>query len=132
MGGRGVRVRWLGVVYGWDGWEWCTGGMGGSGVRVGWVGVVYGWDGWESGTGGMGGRGVRVGVVYGWDGWDGWECVHVCVHGKCMLGIQLQHVFLLDNGYTEPAKHYARYLGLGMRYEAGICTIVISMKRTFN
>ena len=26
----------------------------------------------------------------------------------------------------------ARYLGLGMRYEAGICTIVISMKRTFN
>ena len=24
------------------------------------------------------------------------------------------------------------YLGLGMRYEAGICTIVISMKRTFN
>ena len=40
-----------------------------------------------------------------------------------------------DNGYTEqpwPAKYYAKYLGLGMRYEAGICTIVISMKRTFN
>ena len=30
------------------------------------------------------------------------------------------------------AKYYARYLGLGRRYEAGICTIVISMKRTFN
>ena len=40
------------------------GGMGGSGVRVGWVGVVYGWDGWERCTGGMGGRGVRVGVVH--------------------------------------------------------------------
>ena len=26
----------------------------------------------------------------------------------------------------------AIYLELGMRYEAGICTIVISMKRTFN
>ena len=24
------------------------------------------------------------------------------------------------------------YLGLGMRYEAGICTIVICVKRTFN
>ena len=27
------------------------------------------------------------------------------------------------------AMYYARYLGLGMRYEAGICTIVISMNR---
>ena len=27
--------------------------------------------------------------------------------------------------------HYARYLGLGRRYEAGICTIVISMNRAF-
>ena len=26
----------------------------------------------------------------------------------------------------------ARYLGLGIRYEAGICSIVVSMKRTFN
>ena len=38
----------------------------------------------------------------------------------------------LDNGHAEPAKHYASYLGLGMRYEAGICTIVISRKRSFN
>jgi len=27
--------------------------------------------------------------------------------------------------------YYARYLGLGMRYEAGICTIVISMNGVF-
>ena len=30
-----------------------------------------------------------------------------------------------------PAKNYASYLGLGMRYEAGICTIVISMNGAF-
>ena len=30
-----------------------------------------------------------------------------------------------------PAKYYARYLGLGRRYEAGICTIVISMNGAF-
>ena len=30
-----------------------------------------------------------------------------------------------------PAKYYA-YLRLGMRYEAGICTIAISMKNDFN
>ena len=29
------------------------------------------------------------------------------------------------------AKYCARYLGLGMRYEAGICTIVISMNGAF-
>ena len=29
------------------------------------------------------------------------------------------------------ADYYARYLGLGMRYEAGICTIVISMNGAF-
>ena len=27
--------------------------------------------------------------------------------------------------------YYARYLGLGMRYEAGICTIVISVNGAF-
>ena len=27
--------------------------------------------------------------------------------------------------------YYASYLGLGMRYEAGICTIVISMNGAF-
>ena len=30
-----------------------------------------------------------------------------------------------------PAKNYASYLRLGMRYEAGICTIVISMNGAF-
>ena len=63
MGGSGIRVGWVGVVYGWDGWERCTGGMGGRGVRVGWVGVVCGWDGWEWCVGGMGGSGVWVGWV---------------------------------------------------------------------
>ena len=29
------------------------------------------------------------------------------------------------------ANYYARYLGLGMRYEAGIWTIVISMNGAF-
>ena len=29
------------------------------------------------------------------------------------------------------ADYYARYLGLGRRYEAEICTIVISMKGAF-
>ena len=29
------------------------------------------------------------------------------------------------------AKYYARYLGLGMRYEAGICTVTISKKGAF-
>ena len=28
-------------------------------------------------------------------------------------------------------KYYARYLGLGMRYDAGICTVKISMKNDF-
>ena len=32
---------------------------------------------------------------------------------------------------TDELLYYARYLGLGMRYEAGICTIVISMNRAF-
>jgi len=40
-----------------------------------------------------------------------------------------------DTGYMEYANiramYYARYLGLGMRYEAGICTIVISMNGAF-
>ena len=30
-----------------------------------------------------------------------------------------------------PAKYYASYLGLGMRYEAGIRTIAISMNGAF-
>ena len=30
-----------------------------------------------------------------------------------------------------PAKYLARYLGLGRRYEAGVCTIVISMNGAF-
>ena len=30
-----------------------------------------------------------------------------------------------------PAKYYAKYLGLGRRYAAGICTIVISMSGAF-
>ena len=36
----------------------------------------------------------------------------------------------LDNGIWS-SQNYAMYLGLGMRYEAGICTIVISMTRAF-
>ena len=36
----------------------------------------------------------------------------------------------LDNGIWS-SQNYARYLGLGMRYEARICTIVISMTRAF-
>ena len=30
--------------------------------------------------------------------------------------------------FTRRVLYYARYLGLGMRYEAGICTVVISMR----
>ena len=36
------------------------------------------------------------------------------------------YVYLYGEG---SANYYARYLGLGMRCEAGICTIAISMKR---
>ena len=40
-----------------------------------------------------------------------------------------------DTGYMEYANiwamYYARYLGLGMRYGGGTCTIVISMNRVF-
>ena len=40
-----------------------------------------------------------------------------------------------ETGYMECANvwaiHYARYLGLGMRYGAGICTILISMNGAF-
>jgi len=35
------------------------------------------------------------------------------------------------NYYSTLAMCCARYLGLGMRYDAGICTIVISMNGAF-
>ena len=47
----------------------------------------------------------------------------LCGHSNAWI----QHVFKQWSSQL-----CTRYLGLGMRYEAGICTIVISMKRTFN
>ena len=40
-------------------------------------------------------------------------------------------VLVLSSNIWHNGKYYAEYLGIGMRYEAGICTIVIGMKRTF-
>ena len=37
----------------------------------------------------------------------------------------------LEENVKCSAKYYAVYLGLGMTYEAGICTIVISMNGAF-
>ena len=34
-------------------------------------------------------------------------------------------------GIMQKAEYYAKYLGVGMRYEDGICTIVISMNGAF-
>ena len=47
-----------------------------------------------------------------------------------------QVAIIFDSGYTEKElyrtdKYYARYLGIGMSYKAGICIIVISMNGAF-
>ena len=52
---------------------------------------------------------------------------HLTIPSFIYISFRIQHVSL-DNGH----KYYATYLELGMRYEAGICSIAISMKGTFN
>ena len=54
---------------------------------------------------------------------------------KIILRTSFESSFYVDHNGTIPNfishSQMARYLGLGMRYEAGICTIVISMNGAF-
>ena len=50
------------------------------------------------------------------------------MHGYDMSSFLRQWIYGIG---IMPAKYYARYLRLGKRYEAGICTIVISINGAF-
>ena len=60
------------------------------------------------------------------DEWRGREVYDSCKQSKLAVpGNEARHA-------ATPVWHYyTRYLGLGMRYEAGVCTIVISMNGAF-
>ena len=53
---------------------------------------------------------------------DRLQCKYLCMVYKA--GNEAMHAAI--------AHYYARYLGLGTRYETGICTIVISMNGAFH
>ena len=56
----------------------------------------------------------------------------VCLRTRLVCGTYAKNTISDQNWWCNKAMYAAnRYLGLGMRYEAGICTIVISMNGAF-